>query len=143
MIVSSNYLCGTSTCFALPLLEHLNNVAHDICYDESTVPLQEYVLAALLFATIGTSQWFWSNPEKGSPQHKIDGIVAKLTIASFIGYTILCTEVGIIYYLWLSLFLLTAFASHYFSSREWLSRNHIVYHGSLHLICSIAAWYAF
>lgn len=138
-----NYLCLSSACFALPLLEHLNNVARDICFDESTVPIQEYVLAALLFATIGTSQWFWSDPEKGSLQHKIDGIVAKLTIGSFILYTILCKSPVALYYLWLSLFLITAFASHYFSSREWLSWSHIVAHGKMHLICTIAAWYAF
>jgi hypothetical protein len=136
-------LCLSSACFALPLLEHLNNVARDICYDETTVPLQEYVLAALLFATIGTSQWFWSNPVKGSPQHKIDGIIAKLTICGFIMYTILCKEPPVIYYLWLFMFLTTAFASHYYSSQDWCSWKHIITHGSLHLICVCAAWYGF
>ena len=48
----------------------------------------ETALAALLVATIITSQYFWRNPLRGTSLHKIDATIAKLCIFSFIIYTL-------------------------------------------------------
>ena len=48
----------------------------------------ETALASSLYVTIFFTQIFWSNPIKNSLVHKIDAIVAKMVIFSFIFYTI-------------------------------------------------------
>jgi len=50
--------------------------------------LVEYVLASFLIITIILSQTFWNNPIKHSSIHKIDAIIAKIVILSFILYTL-------------------------------------------------------
>ena len=105
-------------------------------------PMVEYVLALFLVATIICSQLFWGNPIKQSRIHKIDAVVAKIVIFTFIIYTLL--------YKYKFGFLIVLFAifvsfylSNYYSNQEWCCNNHIFCHGLLHIFCFIAIFYTF
>ena len=105
-------------------------------------PFIEYVLASFLIITIIFSQLFWNNPIKQSTIHKIDAIIAKIVIFSFILYTLLYK------FKYSYLFVLLAIAisfyfSNYYSNQEWCSNQHLFCHGSLHIFCFIATFYAF
>jgi hypothetical protein len=102
----------------------------------------EYILALFLIPTIICSQLFWNNPIKKSKIHKIDAIVARISIFSFILYTILYK------FKFHYLFVLTAafmsfYFSNYYSNKEWCSNYHLFYHGLLHIFCFISTFYAF
>jgi membrane-associated HD superfamily phosphohydrolase len=102
----------------------------------------EYFLATSLIATIIFSQLFWNNPIKYSKIHKIDAIIAKIVISSFILYTIIY-KFKFSYLLVLSAIAISFYFSNHFSSQEWCSNKHLCCHGSLHLLCFIATFYAF
>jgi hypothetical protein len=102
----------------------------------------EYFLATSLIATIIFSQLFWKNPIKHSKIHKIDAIIAKIVICSFILYTIIY-KFKLSYLLILSAIATSFYFSNHFSSQEWCSTKHLCCHGSLHLLCFIATFYAF
>jgi membrane-associated HD superfamily phosphohydrolase len=102
----------------------------------------EYFLATSLIATIIFSQLFWKNPIKHSKIHKIDAIIAKIVISSFILYT-LSYKFKLIYLLILSAIVISFYFSNHYSSQEWCSNKHLCCHGSLHLLCFVATFYAF
>lgn len=102
----------------------------------------EYVLASFLIITIILSQTFWNNPIKHSSIHKIDAIIAKIVILSFILYT-LFYKFKISYLLVLLGIAISAYFSNYYSLQEWCCDKHIICHGLLHIFCFIATFYAF
>jgi len=102
----------------------------------------EYLLTTLLTITIIFSQLFWNNPIKHSKIHKIDAIIAKIVIFSFILYTIIY-KFKISYLLVLIAIAISFYFSNYFSNQEWCSNQHLFCHGCLHIFCFIATFYAF
>ena len=154
-------LCITSSALLVPFSFYMNNVVRDYVMDRSSLVNNdsslvnndsslvrnqlEDVLGMILFAAIFASQWFWSNPEHNGLSHKVDSIIAKLTIGSFLFYT-MCYKDR--FYDWLcisSVVTMFFFAgmSHYESSKEWCSNSHLFWHGGLHLVGSCCAVFAF
>jgi hypothetical protein len=102
----------------------------------------EYLLSLFLIITIIFSQLFWNNPIKQSKIHRIDAIIAKITIFSFILYTIIY-KFKFTYLFVLLAISISFYFSNYFSNQEWCSNKHLVCHGCLHIFCFIATFYAF
>ena len=102
----------------------------------------EYILVSLLLLSIFFSQLFWSDPVQNSTIHKMDAMVAKIVIFSFILYT-LVYKFRASYLVVLFALGLTFYWSHTYSSQEWCSDKHIVCHGMFHFCCFIATFFAF
>jgi len=105
-------------------------------------PKIEYLLSLFLIITIIFSQLFWNNPIKQSKIHRIDAIIAKITIFSFILYTIIYKFKSTYLFVLLAISI-SFYFSNYFSNQEWCSNKHLVCHGCLHIFCFIATFYAF
>jgi hypothetical protein len=107
----------------------------------------EYVLAFLLVLVIISSQIFWRNPLRGTSIHKLDAMIAKVCILSFIFYTILfklhTDELAVLYAILLACILTAAWFSSYYSSKTWCSPSHLYSHAFLHYFCFIATFFAF
>ena len=107
----------------------------------------EYVLITLLIICSIVSVLFWSNPIKDSQMHKTDRLVARITITSFILYILFYKNNSLkklFFYLFLILTTAIAFyASHYYSSREWTSNEHILSNGLAHILGIIGICYVF
>ena len=107
----------------------------------------ETTLAVMLVATIITSQYFWRNPLRGTSLHKIDAIIAKLCIFSFIIYTLFIKNGAnytlLIYSILLVYIGLAAWFSHHYSRLRWCSQEHIKSHAFLHYFCFLATFFAF
>ena len=105
-------------------------------------PIIEMILASFLIVTIICSQLFWKDPIQHSRIHKIDAVVAKIVILSFVLYTLiykfkfefllLLIAIGISFYF-----------SHTYSTQEWCCNEHVCCHGMLHIFCFIATFYTF
>ena len=131
------YLCYTNLLLIISILFFIYKT------NQETQPNQlETVLATSLVGTIVFSQLFWNNPIKHSTIHKIDAIIAKIVIASFILYTLIY-KYRFSYLLVLSAITISFYFSNYYSSQEWCSNKHLCCHASLHIFCFIATFYAF
>jgi len=146
---NSKYLCITAATLMVPLMVYMNRAAESYITesDKETIPLVEHGLAVLLFFAIYASQWFWSNAEKNSLSHRVDGIIAKITIVSFLLYEFLFergvgTHTPNLMFLVALLFIFAAM-SHRESSLKWCSDRHLFWHGGMHIIGSICSAYAF
>jgi len=123
------YLCYTNLLLIISILYLLFN-------GQKNKPWIEYVLAMFLVATIICSQLFWKNPIQQSTIHKIDAIVAKIVISSFIIYTLLYKyKFGFLIVL-LAIAVSFCLSNHY-SKKEWCCNNHIFCHGLLHFFVSL------
>ena len=131
------YLCYTNLLLIVSLFYFLFNIK-----EIKNKPYVEYILASFLIVTIIFSQLFWSNPIQQSKIHKIDAIIAKIVIFSFILYTLLY-KFKISYLLVLLAVATSFYFSNYYSKEEWCSNKHLFCHGSLHIFCFIATFYAF
>lgn len=129
------YLCYTNLLLLISIGYFLINIHLYTTYIE-------YLLAFFLVITIVCSQLFWSNPIKKSIIHKIDAMIAKIVIFSFIFYTIVY-KFRISYVMILLAIAISFYFSNYYSNIEWCSNNHIFCHGLLHIFCFIATFYAF
>jgi hypothetical protein len=91
------------------------------------------------------SYWFWSNPVQNGISHNVDGIIAKITICVFLFYVLVYKELGRDFVCIGFILLLVFFAvmSHRASSEEWCGREHLFYHGGMHLVATSSAMYAF
>lgn len=107
----------------------------------------ENILAGSLIVTIIASQLFWANPVRYSAIHRIDGIVAKITVLSFIGYITFYKKIDIILlYLFMILIVWTMyffFLSNFYSQKQWCCNKHILYHGMSHILCFVCSLIAF
>jgi hypothetical protein len=131
------YLCYTNILLILSILFFIYKTTQE------TQPNQlETVLATSLVGTIVFSQLFWNNPIKHSIIHKIDAIIAKIVIASFILYTLIY-KYRFTYLLVLSAIAVSFYFSNHYSSQEWCSNKHLCCHASLHIFCFVATFYAF
>ena len=111
-------------------------------YNNKKYILFEYILVSLLPFTVLFSQLFWYNPVRNSLIHKIDAIIAKLVISSFILYTLIY-KFNFSYLIILTIIFTSFYYSNHFSSKNWCCNNHLFYHGLLHIFCFIATFYAF
>lgn len=114
---------------------------------QTKTPKIEFLLAAMLLVVIYFSQQFWKNPIKHSQIHRIDAIVAKITIFTFISYTIYKFSNSLVnlwtYYIILIAIATSFYFSNKYSNKEWCSNKHLCSHGLLHIFCFIATFYAF
>lgn len=131
------YLCYTNLLLIVSLFYFLFNIQ-----ETKNKPYVEYILASFLILTMIFSQLFWNNPIKQSKIHKIDAIIAKIVIFSFILYT-LFYKFKFSYLLVLLAIATSFYFSNYYSNQEWCSNKHLFCHGSLHIFCFIATFYAF
>jgi len=145
---NSKYLCITASALTVPYMIYMNRVVEEMVYcSDEKIPLVEHGLAILLFFAIYASQWFWSNAVKHSLSHRVDGIIAKITIVSFLLYALLfergrIQETPNLMFLVALLFVFAAM-SHLESSAQWCSDWHLFWHGGLHIISSICGAYVF
>jgi len=131
------YLCYTNILLILSILFFIYKTTQE------TQPNQlETVLATSLVGTIVFSQLFWNNPIKHSIIHKIDAVIAKIVITSFILYTLIY-KYRFTYLIVLFAIAISFYFSNHYSSQEWCSNKHLCCHASLHIFCFIATFYAF
>jgi uncharacterized membrane protein YgaE (UPF0421/DUF939 family) len=102
----------------------------------------ECILLSILILTMICSQLFWNNPIQHSTIHKVDAIIAKIAIFSFILYT-LWYKFKLSYLFVLFAMFVSFYFSHHYSRQEWCSHQHLCCHGSSHIFCFIATFYAF
>jgi hypothetical protein len=105
-------------------------------------PKIEYVLAFLLVISIIFSQVFWNNPIQHSKIHKMDAIIAKITVSLFILYTLIY-KFNIVFLFLLVAIAISFYFSNYYSTKEWCCNKHLLCHGSLHIFCFNAMFYTF
>ena len=134
MKLKPQILCFTSILFLIGLYFLIIKIINS----KSVIKIEYFLVTLLVICTI-VSVLFWSNPIKNSKMHKIDRLVARITIISFILYNILFYTSYNISYLFIILAATIAFyTSHYYSSRDWISNEHILTHGLAHILCAIA-----
>jgi hypothetical protein len=129
------YLKYTNFLLVLSIFYFLINITY-------TTPIIEYIFASSLILTITFSQLFWNNPIKKSFIHKIDAIIAKTVIITFIAYTLIY-KFKFSFLLILLAIAISFYFSNYYSNKEWCCNKHIFYHGLLHIFCFIATFYTF
>jgi len=109
--------------------------------------IYEIILAGCLVITIIVSQLFWNNPIKHSTIHRIDGIVAKISLGLFFGYITLYKKIDtMLFYLFLIIMVWVVyffFLSDYHSRKQWCCNHHIIYHGMSHIFCFTGSLFAF
>jgi len=132
---NNKYLCYTNLLLILSILYFFYNK------DEKT-PYMEYLLVLFLIPIIITSQIFWNNPIKGSKIHKIDALISKTAIISFIVYVLIYKFSFIRLFILLGI-IVSFYFSNYYSNKEWCSNQHICCHGLLHIFCFIGTFFAF
>ena len=146
-LISPKYLCITSATLIIPFSFYMNNAVYRWLEfpDEYSKNEWESGLATILFFAIYASQVFWSNPEKDSFIHKMDRIIAKITIGSFLVYVIFYKErwKDPVFDSLVLIMCYFAVMSHVSSSEEWCGYQHLLYHGGLHLVGATSAIYAF
>lgn len=149
MMITHRHLCITGGMPTFALLYYLAQPASNI---------YETILAGWLIVSIVFAHLFWSgtqdcnriwhNPVRGSIVHRIDGVIAKITIASFVSYTLfmkegLSTPMRVSYIVFVSGIGFTAWYSNVESTKEWCSQRHLWIHGGMHMFCCVSAFYAF
>jgi len=142
-----HFLCLTTLFFLLPLVAFLLkklgvfNITNFLPVYVSEFITIEYLLVGLIFINIIMSLLFWSNPVDGSIIHIFDGFFAKVSLITFVFYTLfykqLSTYAIIVYLGILFLSLLFAGLSHYYSSQEWCCNLHVIFHGCMHFFFSL------
>ena len=129
------YLRYTNLLLIISIFYFLINLRHN-------TPIIEYIFAASLILTIVFSQLFWNNPIKKSIIHKIDAIIARIVIITFIVYTLIY-KFKFSFLLILLAIAISFYFSNYYSNKEWCCNKHIICHGLLHIFCFIATFYTF
>ena len=93
-------------------------------------------LKALLFMNSSLSVLFWANPVQHSTIHKIDRLVARSTVISFMVYNILKNrKTLVIFFMCVTLVLFSLYLSNHFSIgiNQWGSKEHVFAHGFAHV----------
>jgi len=107
----------------------------------------EIMLGGYLVITIIVSQIFWTNPVRYSTIHRIDGIVAKISLFIFIVYVTVYKKIdAALFYLFLIIMVWMVyffFLSDTNSRKQWCCNNHILYHGMSHIFCFVGSLFAF
>ena len=103
-------------------------------YLQNIMPL--YFSRMMLLQNIMTIL-FWYNPVKNRNTyiHKIDSIVAKINILSYILYKLFIYKENVIYFsVNTTIMFYFFYLSHKNSSKIWCCRDHIMYHAMAHII---------
>ncbi len=133
-------LCFTSILFLVGLYFFIIKPPH-----QKTKP--EYFLATLLVICSIISILFWTNPIKNSQMHKLDKLVARITITIFILYILFYKQLKTNSLTYIYFYLLGGtiafYTSHYYSSKNWTSNEHILSHVIAHILGIIGICYAF
>jgi hypothetical protein len=127
------YLRYTNLLLIIPLFYFLLN-------KEKT--MIDFLLLSLVVLNIIFYQLFWNNPIRNSKIHKIDAIIAKIVILSFIIYTLIY-KLKFSYLFVLSGMSISFYFSNKFSNIEWCCNKHLLWHGFLHIFGFIGMFYAF
>lgn len=116
-------------------------------YLHSKKNIYEYCLATILLFIIFCSQLFWSNPIQHSAIHFIDALVAKIGIVCFVFYVIFFKKHpwwGCLFASFITVCIITSFyLSNHYSTIEWCSELHIMFHGFMHMFCYVGTFFAF
>lgn len=80
---------------------------------------------------------FWNNPIKNSYIHQLDSLFAKISFIFVVFYLKKITSIIII-----SIALILFYQSNKFSSKKWLSKNHILFHTMFHIVGIIGMCFA-
>jgi len=132
-------LCVTGQLFAISFYSGF------VTLSEKNV--HECILGNSLLLVYLCCNLLWSNPIKYGIVHRIDGVIAKVSIVYFITYTITYKKMDCItkysYYMVVFGIITNAYLSNYYSNKEWCSNAHIYYHALLHIFCFIGTFYAF
>ena len=133
-----SYLCLTSGLFLIPLY---------IYALKRHKKMGQHLLAFILLLCFIFSQLFWYHPVQHSLIHKVDALIAKITILLFALYTLFYKKLcllSLVFYFLLGLLALCAFyRSNFFSTREWSCNDHLLNHGLLHISGFFAFLYVF
>jgi len=109
--------------------------------------ITEIILGILIFITFIISQLFWYNPIQYSTIHQIDALIAKTTFISFVIYILFIKNLSSSVFFFSLLLIITSFylffLSNHYSTIEWCSINHIIYHGLAHIFSFVSSIYAF
>ena len=124
-------LAVTSSLFFVPLYVLHNNNIYVFWV------LQDLIILQGIFSIM-----FWWNPVKGSFIHKIDKVLARISISSVISYKMYNgpTTMFVINVIVMLLFFKI---SNMYSRQEWCSKPHIICHGFAHLYAHNAIYLAF
>ncbi len=94
-----------------------------------------------------TSVLFWYNPIKYGWAHSLDKIIVVIFGILSIGYIFLCKNMHrILWFLYggiLTFCVYFLYFSNYYSSLEWCSRDHIIYHLGFHFFANTSIWFVF
>ena len=124
-------LTATSCLFFVPLyVLHINDIYIPF-------PLQD-----LIFLQGYVSIMFWWNPVKGNFIHKVDKVLARISISSVIAYK-MYTNPCPIFVANVIIMLLFFKISNIYSRQIWCSQSHIICHGFAHLYAHSAIFLAF
>lgn len=131
-------LCGSGQLIAVSF------VAGFLPFSEKNT--HECILGGSLIAVYIFCILLWSNPIRYSIIHRIDGVVAKVSILYFITYTLTCKKMEstaqLSYYMVMVGIGSNAYLPNFYSTREWCCPAHIYYHALLHVFCFIGSLYA-
>ena len=124
-------LVVTSSLFFVPLyVLHNNNI------------YVFWVLQDLIILQGIASMAFWWNPVKGSFTHKIDRVLARISISSVISYKMYNSPTTM-FVLNIMIMLLFFKMSNMYSRQVWCSKPHIICHAFAHLYAHNAIYLAF
>ena len=142
-----HFLCLTTLFFLFPIIAFLLkklevfNITDFLPVYMGEFITIEYFLVGLILINITMSLLFWSNPINGSVIHILDGFFAKFSLITFVFYTLfykqLSTYAIVVYLGILFVSLMFAGLSHYYSSQEWCSNLHVIFHGCMHFFFSM------
>lgn len=106
-----------------------------------------HVFSLLIIIVVITSQFFWSNPIKGSRSHRIDSYMTKMTILIFIFYTF---GRGFSTFWWklsyitiIIMMIIAVWISNHYSNIGWNNSEHILAHTMVHYWGLVGSLYAF
>ena len=109
--------------------------------------IYETILAGLLLINIVLSFLFWQNPIKNSTIHFYDGIFGKISFLFCCIYVLFVKELEqSMQLLFISLLIATLILFYYsndHSTKNWYSKEHIMYHFAFHSFMSIGCCIAF
>lgn len=100
-------------------------------YFYKNIPI--YFLIILFLQSIITPL-FWYNAIENSNMHRVDGVITKIHIFSFLIYKIFYYKKNItIFIIFALITLYFLYLSHINSLKKWYSKKHILYHGLAHI----------
>ena len=107
----------------------------------------QYIVHKCILCLWITSVLFWYNPVKYGWTHSLDKCVVVSFAILSIGYVLFCKKMHrILWFLYGAILTFCAYflsMSHYYSSLEWCSREHILYHLVLHFFGNTSIWFVF